>query len=204
MKFYHNYNDLTTIKTNSNIRYNSSSDSVEIYYNNTWNIWKLVGFLYKYLFKAYDACIEETCGWNGYGYYHSGSSTAVLVPTVSLGEQLYAYITATDVNAKTGVLISENAIDLSDYNTLVINYSYEIQTTVSSNYISLHLSQTKATSFNNTTYFKHTGNSDPTGENVIKEINISGLTGLYYIIFALRTSTANKSSSIRINSIYLK
>lgn len=93
---------------------------------------------------------------------------------------------------------------MSDYNTLVINYSYEIQTTVSSNYISLHLSQTKATSFNNTTYFKHTGNSDPTGENVIKEINISGLTGLYYIIFALRTSTANKSSSIRINSIYLK
>ena len=92
---------------------------------------------------------------------------------------------------------------MSNYNTLVINYSYEIQKTSASNYLSLHLSQTKATAFNNTTYFKHIGSSDPSGENISTEINISSLTGLYYIIFAMRTSEANKTTSIRINSIYL-
>ena len=159
---------------------------------------------FTYLCRAEDTCPELTGGYSGYNYYPSGLATSGLAPTITLGDTLDGVVTASDGNAKTGAIFTEKAIDLTDYTQLIVDYSYEIENAVASNYVALHLPTSKGNAFNATTYFKHTGSVDPIGNSNEAIIDISSLNGSYFVCFALRTSGTDKSTSISINSIYLK
>lgn len=158
-----------------------------------------------YLFQPNNACTSLTGGYGGYAYYPSGQATSTVAPTITVGETLKAEIIASDYNAKTGVMITEKAIDFTNFETLNMVYDYHVSadTDIGDCYLEIYLLTDKTNEFSGTCIASY-DIMNPNGTNYKLEYDISGLSGMYYVAFAIRARGTGFSTYIDIKEMYLK
>ena len=148
------------------MRYNPLSDTIEIYINSEWKTWLDANFTSLVLLDKSDVKSEITGGWSTSGYTFYGSTNTQTFAIGSNG------ITLTTSGGRIGIA-TNNAIDITNYSKLVVKGNF---TSITGSGMGIHLSTTK--SFNASTN-KHSILASDTEIT----IDISDLTGLYYIGF---------------------
>lgn len=183
-------NELDELNTNMNknttgqMRYNSETDMVEIYHNDNWNNWKSGDIQSDKLYFYGNENTELTGGWTPYAYKTSSSSSAVSAPTVTKKEKYMKLSkTVSGSNWLFGSVFTENAIDLTDYEMLKLKViGVQGANGGTSGSISLNITSTKSNSYSVTKSLSITSDGE-------YAIDISSLTGNYYVCFAVaRTS----------------
>lgn len=167
------------------IRYNSNG-YVQLYYDGKWNNWldskTTEDDVYTQYLYYKGTNYTDICGnWEPYAYRASGSSNSTKAPTVTMGSSYMTLKQPGETGAGLhGSVWSQYSIDLTNYNYIEINYTTTLS--VSTATCSLRLSPTKQ---NNYTHLTALSTGMKSTSNTTATVDISGVTGKYYILFAM-------------------
>lgn len=80
---------------------------------------KILNSAFLYLYNHGDECIDASGGWEAYAYKTSTSGSTVLKPTVTKNTDFMKMsVTSSDTSYKAGCIMSKQAIDVTNFNTL--------------------------------------------------------------------------------------
>ena len=182
------------------VRYNETTDMVQIYDGNFWLDWKYGGLKAIYLYKNGEFNADL------FGTLELPSSAKEERNTITFNENYinFVYNNTSAGYWQTAGFQSNKAFDVTDISKVVINYSVNCSPALQDNPARIGLSTTKDLAYNSIYsteyYLLEIGETSNSG---LLYIDTSNLTGSFYLTSNWRESTASTLFSLNINEIYL-
>ncbi len=165
---------INTLNGNINVRYNPDTDMIEVYYNGKWNPSVKANMQSMMLYNRGEDNTAVTGGWNGYAYKAATSGASVAAPTVTNSSD--GMRVSLNSSSTVGGVWTGKAIDLTNYSAIKVTCDID-----AAGEFYLGLSAMKENNY--TATVKISVSSDCV-------MDISNITGSYYILFQLYRTTA--------------
>ena len=186
---------------NTTVKYDESDDTIYLKRDGEWVAWQ-TGVLGVPLYLYKNGNVSDLTGGFSLAQVTSASVYNVTM-TLEVSDILIA--TSSDTGWKRGALITNNAIDLTDYNSLKIEYSIEKSATApTSSYMACIASGTPVNSSTIEDSVVLIGDT-ATNYSGVATIDISNFTGSHYVVpMRIYTSGTAAITAMRITKIWLE
>lgn len=183
----------------NNMRYNSETDMVEIYYNDVWQVWKFGEMQNVSLYYNGDENKVITGGWSSYAFGSGGTTTAT---TLSLSKESNAMTMSLSTGSTwyAGAVFVENTVDLTNYKSLEVVVSDMSYPNKDRGDIRFGVTTKKESGYSTV---KDLSSYHGTLAKGTKTIDVSDLKGNHYIYFAIDAGGGSTTNSITIKSVRL-